>query len=447
MDRALTDRERFPLLTEAGRERLRWLEEHPHAPRYNHRCGDRLDARALERVRAYGKALGERKAGWSWGEAPAWLAEWARACLAEVPFYRGYGAWGGDFAALPSIERADLLREPWSFVPDGVPLDDLILYRSSQTTGDCLTVLSHPEVSACDLPLLEQLLAAKGVSLEGASNRLAIVMVCAQTRTITYPMVVSYLGEAGFAKINLNPADWRDLEDRVRFLDDCNAEIYSGDPVAFHELVQLPLRTRPKALITTAMTLFPGFRSVLEGHFACPVFDLYAMNEAGIITADAGEGHAVLSPDLYVEILAPDGTPCPPGERGEITVSGGINPFLRLLRYRTGDWAAMNFDGPAPRLVDFEPRAPVLFRGAGGKALPAHHVTAALRDFPLAAVTLRQAADGAVEFRSCGEGIVTEEVRAALQHLFGDESSLAVEELPRPYEWGGKIVQYSCELT
>ena len=40
MDRPLTDAERFPLLTPAGRERLRFLEEHPSAPRYNHRCGD-----------------------------------------------------------------------------------------------------------------------------------------------------------------------------------------------------------------------------------------------------------------------------------------------------------------------------------------------------------------------------------------------------------------------
>src|SRR5258707_5826686 len=34
--------ERFPMLTEAGWRRLRWLEEHPQAPRFNHQGVDRL---------------------------------------------------------------------------------------------------------------------------------------------------------------------------------------------------------------------------------------------------------------------------------------------------------------------------------------------------------------------------------------------------------------------
>src|SRR5438105_7578107 len=186
-----------------------------------------------------------------------------RFCLADVPYYRRYEAGPGDFFRIPTVGRDDLVREPWSFVPDSEPLDELIVYRSSQTTGECVTVLSHPEVPARDLPLLEYLLATRGIRLEGGSERVSIVMNCAQTRTITYPMVSAYLREAGFAKINLNPNDWRDPGDPAAFLDACNPELYSGDPVAFHELMRLPLATRPKALLSTAMTLLPGFRRAL----------------------------------------------------------------------------------------------------------------------------------------------------------------------------------------
>src|SRR5262249_45553985 len=128
-------------------------------------------------------------------------------------------------------------------------------------------------------------------------------------------------------------------------------------------------------------------------------------------------------------------------------LSSSNNPFLPLLRYRTGDWAAMAFDGPMPRLVDFEPRAPVQFRGAGGQSLPSYQVTGALRDFPLAAFTLHQGADGAVEFCSRGEAVPGEALPTALRELFGAGAPVTVEELPRPYEWGGKIVQYASTLT
>src|ERR1051326_8768378 len=145
MARPLTDAERFPLLPRAGRERLLWLQEHPQAPRYNHRCGERLDAAALQRLREYGEAFRRCRRGWQWGEIPGWLEERVRQMLAEVPFYRRYGTGPGgrgrprsagaeEFFAIPTTSREDLVREPWSFVPDSQPLDDLILYRSSHTS-------------------------------------------------------------------------------------------------------------------------------------------------------------------------------------------------------------------------------------------------------------------------------------------------------------------------
>src|SRR5436305_10881281 len=138
MGQPLTDDQRFPLLTGAGRERLRYLEEHPSAPRYNHRCGDRLDAEALARVRSYGERVRSAKRGWRWGELPNWLDRCVRFCLADVPYYRRYEADPGDFFRIPTVGRDDLIREPWSFVPDSEPLDDLIVYRSSQTSGECV---------------------------------------------------------------------------------------------------------------------------------------------------------------------------------------------------------------------------------------------------------------------------------------------------------------------
>src|SRR5438270_581561 len=143
-DQPLTERERFPLLTDAGRAMLRWLRQHPHGPRFNYACGERLDAAGLASVRDYADRLMSGRAGWRTGEAPPWLAEFVRSCRHDVPFYRDRVGWTEDFFALPTTTRLDLRREPWSFVPDSADLSQLIVYRTSGTTGNLLNIVSHP---------------------------------------------------------------------------------------------------------------------------------------------------------------------------------------------------------------------------------------------------------------------------------------------------------------
>jgi len=54
-----------------------------------------------------------------------------------------------------------------------------------------------------------------------------------------------------------------------------------------------------------------------------------------------------------VEIVGDSGAPLPSGEFGEIAVTGGRNPYLPLLRYRTGDFAALD---PRPVPAETPPR-------------------------------------------------------------------------------------------
>src|SRR5205085_11515747 len=138
-------------------------------------------------------------------------------------------------------------------------------------------------------------------------------------------------------------------------------------------------------------------RGALATHFACPIVDLYSMNESGPVAFNAGDdGHEILPHDLYVEILDDHSRPCPPGTRGEITLTGGNNPYLPLLRYRTGDFAALDFSGPLPVLIGFAGRPPVVFRTTQGRRFNSIDVATVLRDLPLPYFAAHQTADGAV---------------------------------------------------
>jgi len=436
--------DRFPLITESGFRLLQRLQEHPHAPRYTHPGCNRLTPDGLRRAAAFAIEIQAAPPRWGPGQPPDWLAEFVERCYREVPFHRRYGGRPASFGDIPTTDRGDLGRAPWAFVPDPQPLDDLIVYNTSGTTGHPLDILTHADTLALYLPLLRAALAAHAITLESGPGRVAILLACYQKYTYTYAAVSAFLDQAGFVKVNLKPAEWRDPADRARFLDDCQPEVYTGDPIAFHELMALPLRTRPKALVSTAMTLSPGLKSSLASHFDCPVIDVYAMNESGPIAVRTAAGYALLQPRLFVEILTPQSEPCPPGVRGEVTLSGGFNPFLPLLRYRTGDHAALEFNGGQPVLVGLEGRPPVTFRAADGEPINNVDISIALRSFPITQYTLHQASDGALRLKLRAPDVDQAIIREALLGLFGPGRELTVESLET---LGDKVIQYTSDFS
>jgi len=146
-----------------------------------------------------------------------------------------------------------------------------------------------------------------------------------------------------------------------------------------------------------------------------------------------------------VEILDADDRPCPPGTRGEVVLSGGHNPLLPLLRYRTGDFATLDFAEAVPVLVGLELRQPVLFRDATGRQFNNIDVTFALRDLPLPFFALHQAADGALTLRTRCDERTLAGARRALEDLFSG-MPLVVELVPEAVTWTGKVIQYTSEL-
>jgi phenylacetate-CoA ligase len=442
----ITDAERYPTLTEDGRRMLRFLREHPHAPIFRNESGNRLTAEDVAKVRAFDRELQMEQAGGRPGELPAWLAGFVEGCLSDVPFYRELGPGPVDFHSLPTVSRADFSRDIAQFVPDSAPIDRLINFRTSGTTGHPLLIASHPVVSASYLSFHKKALRRFGIELRHGRGQVGVVLVGWQRKCFTYVSVTPTMNESGLVKLNLHPSDWRDAADRAKYLDALAPEIYTGDPIAFAELAELPLRTKPRALLSTSMMLLPEMRRRLEDRFACPVLDLYSMNEAGpVAVADAtAGGHVLLQPRLHVEILDPLGQPVPPGERGEITLTGGFNFCLPLLRYRTGDYASLDFRGNEAVLVGLEGRPPVRFRTMAGEWLNNIEVTHAFKRFTIPQFTLHQDHDGTLQLRLSGAEIETDAIRRCLLELFGPGQPLTVESVAG---FDGKVVQYTSGLA
>jgi phenylacetate-CoA ligase len=441
-----TDAERYPTLTEHGRRMLQFLREHPHAPLYRNESGNRLTAENVERARAFEREVLAAPFEWRPGQPPPWLPAFIARCYDEVPHYQRLGPPPPRLEDVPTVSRADLSRDIAPFVPDSVAVDELINFRTTGTTGHPLVLASHPLVAAGYLAVHKRALRRFGIELRHGRGQVGVVLLGLQRQCFTYVSVTPTMDESGLAKINLHPDDWRDPADRARYLDALAPEVLTGDPLAFAELATLPMRWRPRALLSTSMALRPASRRALEERFGCPVLDVYSMNEAGPIAVFDGRegGPVLLQPGMFVEILGRDGRPVSPGERGEITLTGGFNPCLPLLRYRTGDYAALRFGAGEPVLVDLEGRPPVRFRTMLGEWLNNIEVTHALSRFALTQFTLHQAASGNLEFRVTGARGEEDAIRTALESLFGSAQSLTIESDAR---FEDKVVQYTSEIA
>ncbi len=381
------DTDRLPALSERAAKRLRFCVEHPDAPRFTGRSGHRLTEQDVRRLLA-DKAAYEQP-------DQSWFAPFLARCRQQVPRYRNY-PWHQPFNALPFTTRNDLSHDITAFVPDDIEPEQLIAYETSGTTGHPLTVPSLPLVAARYHCFHERILGWHGIDLQSLEGDTGVMLVGDQHRCFTYASALPYWDDKVLLKTNLNPADWPEPDARGRYIDACKPLLMTGDPRSLSTLLSLEFKHKPVAILSTSMTLLQGLKDRLTQRFDCPVINLYSMNEAGPIAADDGRGLGLrlVQPTLRVDILNRRNQPAALGERGEITLTGGFNNCLPLLRYRTGDYAELIEDDQGRRyLHQLDGRPPVRYKTAHGW-LNNVDVTHLLQPFGLAQYQLHQSQDG-----------------------------------------------------
>ncbi len=122
--------------------------------------------------------------------------------------------------------------------------------------------------------------------------------------------------------------------------------ILIGYPSSIERFVEYCTRTgergpHPRVVVTSGELLSTEQRKLIEGHFACPLFDRYGIREFGAIAheCEKHEGMHIYADLYHIEILDPDGVPVEQGETGELVVTDLSNYYMPLIRYRTGDLA------------------------------------------------------------------------------------------------------------
>ena len=420
---ALTDKERFPLLHDLSF--LNTLRQDEFAPKFNFKSGDRLNKNQLKRVNEYNTEHYKNKVFWKKGETPLWLTDYLTWCSKTVPFYNGKG---NQIELYPTTSREAIREQPHAFVSNDADLNELLVYYTSGSTGPKLDVLFDPVSQANWIPQIESVLRDFNISIDAGNTTTAIALICAQAKTLTFASLSTYLEGAGVLKVNLNTTDWHQPEHANKYLEKYNPQILTGDPIAFMALLAIKPNLTPKALISSAMKLTVGTKKQLENYFKCPVIDVYSLTECRNIAYATKSGHKAIRPDLYLEIFDPfTDTLLPHGERGELVVTGGSNPFLPLVRYRTGDFCSLKIENGVPVLVDLEARNPIVFYSTSGKKINNIDISNGISHLPLAGFKLHQSKDKSISFIGYSNSEITKEVTTVLNNIFDNNVALNIK--------------------
>jgi phenylacetate-CoA ligase len=129
------------------------------------------------------------------------------------------------------------------------------------------------------------------------------------------------------------------------------------------------------AIITSAGTLYPFMRELIEEVFNTQVYNRYGSREVGSISCEKPNVDGlVISNDVYIEIVDNNGGKCKDGVEGDVLVTSLTNYSMPFIRYKIGDRGVLdstkyNF----PVLKKVSGRGMEMFRTFNGGIVPAEY--------------------------------------------------------------------------
>ena len=204
-----------------------------------------------------------------------------------------------------------------------------------------------------------------------------------------------------------------------------------------------PLRVG--AIISSAQTLPPETRALVERQFGCRVFDKYGAREfSGIAHECEAHGGYHVNAESYIVEVVRDGRPAADGEIGEVVVTDLNNRCVPLIRYHLGDLAvATSRRCPCgrglPLIERVIGRVQGVILGTNGRYVPATYFAHFFKEYEYAVLRYQvvQEARDRIDLRIVKKSRFTQateaEIRRALAEVLGADMTIRfdfVETLP-----------------
>jgi phenylacetate-CoA ligase len=159
-----------------------------------------------------------------------------------------------------------------------------------------------------------------------------------------FPLESLGLGRRYHIPLEISPAK------QFAMLKKIKPDIITAYPSNFQILIKSlpPGRLReisPKVVASNSETLIPELAALIKESFGCDVFDEYSSLEVLPMAFECPlHRYHIVSDNVIMECIDESGNPLEPGLEGEIVVTGLINKAMPFIRYRTGDFGALDED-------------------------------------------------------------------------------------------------------
>lgn len=252
-----------------------------------------------------------------------------------------------DLQTLPLLEKEVFRAFPEDLIDDRFEKKKLLVVHTTGTTGTPLRVYCTPEIRKKNYAFYNRYLQQVGInySSKRATFGGRIVVPHAQQKPPFWRH--NYFQKntiySSYHLIEKNIPSYIDSLRKLqpKYIDAYPSSLYTI--ASYAQQQEISLKDITHAITTSAETLFPDQRKVIEEAFGVNIFDQYGAAEMCVFVGQCSHGSYHMHTDYaIIEFLREDGSPALPGEEAEIVCTGLINSVMPLIRYRIGDRAVLS---------------------------------------------------------------------------------------------------------
>ena len=254
-----------------------------------------------------------------------------------------------ELKKIPILDKEILRQYPERFINSSYPVKSLFTVNTSGTTGKPVKIYCNSNIRQKNYAFFDRFLNQVGIDHKGKRATFGGRLVVSPNKKRP-PFWRYSIFQKNLLMSTYHLTD-RNIPLYIEKLRKFKPDYIDTYPTSLFLIAKyahendISLKGITKAITSSAETLLPQQRKIIEEVFDVNIYDQYGSSEMCVFIAQCKAGRYHIHPDYgIVEFINKDGEPAQPGEEAEMVCTGFINDIMPLIRYKIGDIGLYTLD-------------------------------------------------------------------------------------------------------